>query len=123
MHRKLPAFPGTGRNCNSCDCCECVNSEVLDLSTVPCFGLAAFSETAAAAASGGDSGSDQDGEQFSDAEWEAENNVAVDDKPTNSHIPVMSRALSSLMGLYASGSSESEGKTTYTVSVMLYICG
>jgi hypothetical protein len=78
---------------------------------VPCFGLAAFSE-AAAAASDGDSGSDQDQDQFSDAEWEAECGVAVPDKPSNSPIPVVSRALSSLMGLYASGSSESEGKIT-----------
>ena len=81
---------------------------------MPCFGLAAFSE---AAASDGDSGSgsDQDREQFSDAEWEAGSSVAVDVGPRDSHIPVMSRALSSLMGLYASGSSESEGKITCTV--------
>jgi hypothetical protein len=75
---------------------------------VPCFGLAAFSE--AAAASDGHSGSDQD--QFSDVEWEAESSVAVGEKPSNLPIPVVSRALSSLMGLYASGSSESEGKVT-----------
>jgi len=76
---------------------------------VPCFGLAAFSE---AAVSNGDSDSDQDQDKFSDAEWEAESSVAVGDKPSNSPIPVVSRALSSLMGLYASGSSESEGKIT-----------
>ena len=62
--------------------------------------------------SNGNSGSDQDQDQFSDAEWEAENSVAVGDKPSNSPIPVVSRALSSLIGLYASGSSESEGKIT-----------
>jgi hypothetical protein len=85
---------------------------------VPCFGLAAFSE---AAVSDGDSGSDKG--QFSDAEWEAESSVAVGDKPSNSSIPVVSRALSSLMGLYASGSSESEGKITNTVPIMHDKCG
>ena len=59
-----------------------------------------------------ESDSDQNRDQFSDAEWEAESSVAVGDKPSNSPIPVVSRALSSLMGLYASGSSESEGKIT-----------
>ena len=59
-----------------------------------------------------ESDSDQNQDQFSDAEWEAESSVAVGDKPSNSPISVVSRALSSLMGLYASGSSESEGKIT-----------
>jgi hypothetical protein len=35
----------------------------------------------------------------------------------------VSRALSSLMGLYASGSSESEGKITNTVPIMHDKCG
>jgi hypothetical protein len=57
------------------------------------------------AASVGDSDSDEAQGQFSDEEWEASTSVG----PSNIHIPVVSKALSSLMGLYA---SESEGKTT-----------
>jgi hypothetical protein len=67
-----------------------------------CFTLAAFNDVAAASV--GDGGSDEDHGQFSDSEWEASDSVA----PSNIHIPVVSKALSSLMGLYA---SESEGKT------------
>lgn len=69
-----------------------------------CFNVAAFSNVAVAA-SIGDSGNDEDHGQFSDSEWEASGSVAA----SNIHIPVVSKALSSLMGLYA---SESEGKTT-----------
>jgi hypothetical protein len=57
-----------------------------------------------AAASAVEGGSDYDHGQFRDTEWEASGSVA----PSNIHIPVVSKALSSLMGLYA---SESEGKT------------
>jgi hypothetical protein len=65
-----------------------------------CFHLAAFSDVASV----GDIGSGEDHGQFSDSEWESSSSVA----PSSIHIPVMSKALSNLMGLYA---SESEGKT------------
>jgi hypothetical protein len=83
--------------------CRCVTSVLLGPHSVEhCFDLAALSD---AVASVGDGGIDKGHEQFSDSEWESSSSVA----PSNIHIPVMSKALSSLMGLYA---SESEGKTT-----------
>lgn len=86
--------------------CRCVMTLVVVLgpnTTEHCCNLAAFSDVVAAA-SVGEVGSDEDHGQFSDSEWEASGSVA----PSNIHIPVVSKALSSLMGLYA---SESEGKT------------
>jgi hypothetical protein len=83
--------------------CRCVILVLLGpYSLEHCFDLAALSDVVASV---GDGGSDKDHEQFSDSEWESSSSVA----PSNVHIPVMSKALSNLMGLYA---SESEGKTT-----------
>lgn len=85
--------------------CSCVMISVVTLgpnTSENCFNLAAFSDVMVTA-SIGEGGSDEDHGQFSDSEWEAAGSVA----PSNTHVPVVSKALSSLMGLYA---SESEGK-------------
>jgi hypothetical protein len=90
--------------------CRCMTSVVVlkPNTSEHCFNLAAFSD--AAAASVGDSGGDEDHGQFSDSEWEASGSVS----PSNIHIPVMSKALSNLMGLYA---SESEGKPCFVPNI------
>ncbi|PNF35012.1 hypothetical protein B7P43_G12137 [Cryptotermes secundus] len=75
----------------------------------PFPGTAAFSDVMVAA-SIGEGGSDEDHGQFSDSEWEAAGSVA----PSNIHVPVVSKALSSLMGLYASESEGEEGKVSPT---------
>jgi hypothetical protein len=84
--------------------CRCMTSVVVLGPNISkhCFNLAVFSD--ATVASVGDGG-DEDCGQFSDSEWEASGSVL----PSNIHVPVMSKALSNLMGLYA---SESEGKRT-----------
>jgi hypothetical protein len=83
---------------------RCVTSELLGPHSVEyCCDLAAFSDVVTSV---GDGGSDKDHGLFSDSEWESSSSVA----PSNIHMPVMSKALSNLMGLYA---SESEGNTNW----------
>ena len=107
MRIKLPAFPGTGKKRVSCDCCEHV-IQYVDWALCTLFWFSCFQWSSSV--------------QWKQWQWPgsgsvqwcwvAESIVAVGDKPSNSPIPVVSRALSSHIGLYTSGSSESEGKIT-----------
>ncbi|XP_021927267.1 nuclear fragile X mental retardation-interacting protein 1 [Zootermopsis nevadensis] len=80
---------------------------------LPAFpGTAAFSEAASLVEN---SSSEEDRGQFSDSEWETPGSVT----PCNTHIPVMSKALSSLVGLYASDSSGAEDEQSTVPSLSL----